>query len=93
MTKKKEGTYSKKELIIGIFFMIFLIGFVCAWLGFDIGKQLGENKACHRDCQPNTTYIPPMYCYEITHNSDGMRCCNWNETILQCGRPLLQIKK
>lgn len=86
--KKKIDRGVIFEIVV---FVIIVIG-VAAGLGFNIGKQIGENIGKTMACQLDTTYIPPMFCYEITHSPDGYRCCNWNETVLQCGRPLLQIK-
>jgi len=85
MTKDKTNVF-------GLIIFVCLIIFIMSGLSYNLGKKFGENIGESKACQLNTTYVPPMYCYEITHNTDGYRCCNWNGTMLQCGRPLLQIR-
>lgn len=76
-------------VLSGVFILMITFGGV---LGHKFGETIGFNKGKTMACQLNTTWIPPLYCYEITHSADGYRCCNWENTTLVCGRPLLRIR-
>ena len=79
----------------GVVFVIVVIvvgiGSIGFYFGMKFGTYQGINIGKTKSCELNTTWIPPLYCNEITHNIDGYRCCNFENKTLICGRPLLKV--